>query len=130
MAADFDVPGFEAIDASPLRQPRSAVDVEDYRTLGAAAAPAVEAACEEATPSDTERHLAGDVFAEIQAAYGAVDHPDEWRRHRQGGAAGFAGREWIATTGAASGWPTRSRSRRRSAFPIRRVTRGLLRGDW
>jgi Xaa-Pro aminopeptidase len=40
---------------------------------------------------------AGDVFEAIQDAYAAVGHPDEWREHHQGGAAGFAGREWIAT---------------------------------
>lgn len=40
---------------------------------------------------------AGDVFSRIQQAYDAVGFPDEWRSHHQGGAAGFAGREWIAT---------------------------------
>jgi len=40
---------------------------------------------------------AGDVFAAIREAYDAVGHPGEWREHHQGGAAGFAGREWIAT---------------------------------
>jgi len=40
---------------------------------------------------------AGDVFAAIRDAYAAVGHPDEWRNHHQGGAAGYAGREWIAT---------------------------------
>jgi Xaa-Pro aminopeptidase len=40
---------------------------------------------------------AGDVFERIQQAYAAVGFPDEWTRHHQGGAAGFAGREWIAT---------------------------------
>ena len=40
---------------------------------------------------------AGDVFAAIQDAYAAVGWADEWQQHHQGGAAGFAGREWIAT---------------------------------
>jgi len=40
---------------------------------------------------------AGDVFADIQAAYDAVGHDGEWQHHHQGGAAGFDGREWIAT---------------------------------
>ncbi len=42
---------------------------------------------------------AGDVFAAVQDAYDAVGYEGEWRRHHQGGAAGFAGREWIATPG-------------------------------
>jgi len=41
------------------------------------------------------RITAGDVFAAIQDAYEAVGYPDEWQRHHQGGAAGFAGREWF-----------------------------------
>ncbi|MFB6126619.1 MAG: M24 family metallopeptidase [Halolamina sp.] len=45
----------------------------------------------------TDGDAAGDVFAAVQDAYDAVGHPDEWREHHQGGAAGFAGREWIAT---------------------------------
>ncbi|MFC6955316.1 M24 family metallopeptidase [Halorubellus litoreus] len=40
---------------------------------------------------------AADVFEHVQAAYDAVGWPDEWREHHQGGAAGYAGREWIAT---------------------------------
>jgi Xaa-Pro aminopeptidase len=40
---------------------------------------------------------AGEVFAAIEDAYDAVGHPDEWRNHHQGGAAGYAGREWLAT---------------------------------
>ncbi|ELZ20060.1 M24 family metallopeptidase [Natrinema limicola] len=40
---------------------------------------------------------AGDVFAAIQNAYDAVGYDGEWEHHHQGGAAGFAGREWIAT---------------------------------
>jgi len=40
---------------------------------------------------------AGEVFDAIRDTYGAVGWAGEWRRHHQGGAAGFAGREWIAT---------------------------------
>ncbi|ADD04222.1 peptidase M24 family protein [Natrialba magadii ATCC 43099] len=42
---------------------------------------------------------AGDVFTAIQDAYDEVGYPDEWMEHHQGGAAGFSGREWIATPG-------------------------------
>jgi Xaa-Pro aminopeptidase len=39
---------------------------------------------------------AGDVFEDIREAYATVGHDEEWHEHHQGGAAGFAGREWIA----------------------------------
>ena len=41
--------------------------------------------------------VAGEAFEGVQDAYDRVGRPDEWRMHHQGGAAGFAGREWIAT---------------------------------
>jgi Xaa-Pro aminopeptidase len=40
---------------------------------------------------------AGEIFDVIRSAYEAVGWGGEWRNHHQGGAAGFAGREWIAT---------------------------------
>jgi Xaa-Pro aminopeptidase len=40
---------------------------------------------------------ARDVFEAIQEAYREVSYPREWKHHHQGGAAGFRGREWIAT---------------------------------
>lgn len=197
-AADFEVPGFERVDASPLRQPLTTKDVDAYRALGEDVARAVETACEDATPETTERELAarvranlevadtrapvvlvgsadrvqayrhytvsddplgsyahvsvtasrgglyasttrtvafdppawlrerhdaaarvqtaalaatqtvagptideagraGDIFAAIQDAYDGVGWDGEWEHHHQGGAAGYAGREWIAT---------------------------------
>jgi Xaa-Pro aminopeptidase len=40
---------------------------------------------------------AGEVFAAIQDAYAEVGYPGEWELHHQGGAAGYAGREWFGT---------------------------------
>ncbi len=193
-AADFDVPGFDAVDGQELRQPLTESDIEAYRTLGRETAAAVESVARELRPGDTERETAaalrvalsargiespvalvggseraqqyrhytpqpvelgdyallsvtaekaglhasvtrtvafdapewlekrhdaataveaqalaatqavgesggtaGDVFAAVQDAYAEVGHEGEWQHHHQGGAAGFAGREWIAT---------------------------------
>jgi Xaa-Pro aminopeptidase len=58
----------------------------------------VEATALDATRRAAENgETAGDVFDDIAAAFDAVGEPDEWKHHHQGGAAGFAGREWIAT---------------------------------
>ena len=201
-AADFDVPGFESVDGSRLRQPLTDDDVDRYRELGREVAIAVETVCRNLEPEDPEyevtagidislasrdvdtpvllvggaeraqayRHYtptdaalgdyalvsvtgeraglyasmtrtvafdapdwfeerhraaarieatairateaaaagtlsddgddapdtAGDVFEVIQAAYDAVGFADEWENHHQGGAAGFASREWFA----------------------------------
>jgi Xaa-Pro aminopeptidase len=193
-AADFDVPGFDSVDASSLRQPLTDHDVEVYRELGRDAAAAVESVASELEPGDTEHEVAaalrvalsardinapvvlvggeeraqqyrhytpqvtdlggyallsvtaergglcasltrtvafdppewleeryaaattvdvsalaatrevarqggtaGDVFSTVQDAYDAVGFDGEWQHHHQGGAAGYAGREWIAT---------------------------------
>jgi Xaa-Pro aminopeptidase len=193
-AADFDVPGLDALDASELRQPLSETDVDRYRDLGRDVAEALERVAREVEPGDTEHEVAaglrislatrgvnapvvlvggseraqkyrhytptyaelGDyallsvtaergglyasatrtvafdppewlanrhemamqvetsalgatqavarlggtakgVFQGIQATYEHLGEPDEWKRHHQGGAAGYAGREWIAT---------------------------------
>ena len=41
--------------------------------------------------------VAGEVFAAVQDAYAERGHEGEWEHHHQGGAAGYAGREWIGT---------------------------------
>lgn len=198
-AADFDAPGLSRIDASPLRQPLTADDVERYRSLAAETAAAVERVCRQLGPADAEYEAASalrislssgqmtapivrvagseraeayhsppagagelgdyavvsvtaerwglhasltrtvvfspperfeerfraaarveatalaateaaaasgsdsdasDVFESIQAAYEAVGFPDAWQDGEQGGAAGFARREWLAAPGA------------------------------
>ncbi|MCD2203348.1 M24 family metallopeptidase [Halobacterium sp. KA-6] len=194
-AADFPVEGFAAVDASPLRQPLTADQIETYRALARDVADAVESVARSLSPETTERSAAttlrtrlesqgiaapvvlvggseraqayrhytpkdeplggyalvsvtahrdglfssctrtvafddapawltertrdamrveasalaatqemgraggtaGDVFEAIQDAYAALGWDGEWEHHHQGGAAGFAGREWIAT---------------------------------
>ncbi len=193
-AADFDIEGFEQIDASTVRQPLAEADIERYRQLGETVASAVEDVCRSIDPAESERAVAGRlrgrlaaagvdspvtlvggskrapayrhltptdqatgryaivsvtaqrwglfvsctrtvaldspewlqqrhrqaarveatalaatrefggreergsaIFEQIQQAYDTIGWPEEWRRHHQGGPAGFAGREWIAT---------------------------------
>jgi len=40
---------------------------------------------------------AGDVFDAIQSAYDDLGYDSEWENHHQGGALGYASREWVAT---------------------------------
>lgn len=37
------------------------------------------------------------MFSQIQAAYATEGYPDHWGMHHQGGATGYASREWLAT---------------------------------
>ncbi len=66
---------------------------ERHRAVATVEVSALAATQQAAAAGET----AGDVFSDIKDAYAAVGHPDEWTHHHQGGAAGFAGREWIAT---------------------------------
>ena len=194
IAADFDVPGSEAVDVTTLRQPLTDDDIETYRTLSEDVTSIVETVCRSITPDDTEQEIAArlveafvrdgivapvvlvggedratkyrhfvptqakvggyalvsvsarrdglytsctrtvanhapmslferhqaamhvettaiaatqrigldggtaaDVFAVIRSAYESVGFPDEWTRHHQGGAAGYASREWVGS---------------------------------
>jgi antitoxin VapB len=48
----------------------------------------------------------GELFDVLVAAYGAQGHPDEWRRHHQGGLTGYKGREVFAVPGEATRLPS------------------------
>lgn len=57
----------------------------------------IEATANAVAATQAGTGTAADAFAAIQEAYDTVGYPDEWRRHHQGGAAGFGSREWVAT---------------------------------
>ncbi|MFB6227518.1 MAG: M24 family metallopeptidase [Halobacteriales archaeon] len=75
-----------------------AFDAPDWLTDRTEAANRVETTALAATRAvGREGGKAKEVFAAIQDAYAEVGYPGEWGRHHQGGAAGYAGREWVAT---------------------------------
>lgn len=77
-----------------------AFDAPDWLEERHEAAARVEATALAATRAAAATDgTAGDVFEAIQDAYAAVGYEGEWQHHHQGGAAGFAGREWVATPG-------------------------------
>jgi Xaa-Pro aminopeptidase len=69
--------------------------VDRHRAAARVEATALAATREAAEAGGT----AGDVFAAVRDAYEAVGWAEEWRNHHQGGAAGYAGREWFAAPG-------------------------------
>ncbi|QLG26340.1 M24 family metallopeptidase [Halorarum halophilum] len=77
-----------------------AFDPPEWLTERHAAAQRVETRALAATrEAAREDGTAGDVFAEIRDAYAAEGYEGEWRHHHQGGATGYAGREWFGTPG-------------------------------
>ncbi|MFC7185645.1 M24 family metallopeptidase [Halorubrum yunnanense] len=77
---------------------RAAARVE-ATALAATEAAAAGELTGEVDGADAAPDTAGDVFEAIREAYAAVGFADEWENHHQGGAAGFAGREWFAAPG-------------------------------
>jgi Xaa-Pro aminopeptidase len=103
---DADIGGYALVSVTAQRDGLHAsatrtvaLDPPDWLAARHEAAMTVEAAALAATKRLTGEGTAGDVFREIQDAYVAVGYPDEWQNHHQGGATGFAGREWKATPG-------------------------------
>ena len=75
-----------------------AFDAPEWLRERTRAAMRVEATALAATRTvGREGGTASDVFDAIRDAYDAVGWTGEWEHHHQGGAAGYAGREWIAT---------------------------------
>jgi len=75
-----------------------AFDPPEWLEARTRAAARVEATALAATrAAGREGGTAADAFEAIQAAYAEVGFEGEWRHHHQGGAAGYAGREWVAT---------------------------------
>ena len=67
-AADFEVPGFQSLDASALRQPLTGRQQSRYRTLSAEVAEAVEGVAHRVDSTDTERAVAARLRSELAAA--------------------------------------------------------------
>lgn len=64
-AADFDLPGFEDIDAHQLYYPLIRDEIQRYRTLGREAAATVEDVCLTLTSDDIEREVAIEIESEL-----------------------------------------------------------------
>lgn len=66
-AADVGVPGLDALDPVAVRQPLAPADVDRYRALGRTAADVVESVCRGLAPTETERAVAADLHAALEA---------------------------------------------------------------
>jgi Xaa-Pro aminopeptidase len=85
-----------AFDDAPEWLPERHAAAQRVETAAAAATRRV--ATHRASPTDEAAPgRAGAVFDAIREAYADAGHPEEWEAHHQGGATGYAGREWIAT---------------------------------
>lgn len=101
---DVELDGYALVSVTAVRDGLHAsttrtvaFDPPDWLESRHEAAMAVDAAAIAATNRLAGEGTAGDVFGVIQDAYADAGHPGEWEHHHQGGAAGFAGREWKAT---------------------------------
>ena len=66
-AADFDVEGFDSVQARDLRQPLTADQIEQYRSLAVDATRAFEGVLRDATADATEREITADIHRELEA---------------------------------------------------------------
>ncbi|WP_247000993.1 M24 family metallopeptidase [Halosolutus gelatinilyticus] len=66
-AADIEIPGFDRVDPTALRQPLTERDRARYRELGRDTAAAVESVCRELQPGDTEHEVASALRVALSA---------------------------------------------------------------
>ena len=59
-AADFEIAGFQSLDASSLRQPLADADIDSYRDVGMDVADCIESMARALDPSMTEREVAAE----------------------------------------------------------------------
>jgi len=65
-AADFDVPGFDHVDARELRQPLTDDQVDQYRSLATDATAAFESVLKDTTASDTEQAVTAEIHRALE----------------------------------------------------------------
>ncbi len=94
----FDAPDwFEERHRASARVEATALAATEAAAMGELDGSNAETSnCATASTREKTPNTAGAVFDILRKAYAAVGFADEWKRHHQGGAAGFASREWIA----------------------------------